>query len=353
MAKMFYTLGEVCEKLGKSEDEVKGMVSSGEIQEFRDGESLVFKVEQIDLLAAPDDVGSIDDLDLHGSSLGLDDSFDLGASATGASSIGLASSQSASSGGTPTPAPTKMPTPPPVPPPVTPPAEAKPTAPSEQSGSVMGLEGSSMMPPATAATPADDLDLSAEMDAASPAGSGGSVSAFDSALDLDQAGDTRLGEGFDDDLTLESVGSGSGLLDLTRESDDTSLGAELLEEVYSSDYDAEEIPHASGLFEAATGAEAEPGPAVAGAAPAPSQFATATMVAEAWDPAWSGLTVGMMIGAAVSLIAVFAMVVVEVQGGASGIAEIIGESIWVWVGGLAGGTAVAAVLGMVLGRRAG
>src|SRR5689334_23598575 len=33
-------------------------------------------------------------------------------------------------------------------------------------------------------------------------------------------------------LALESVGSDSGLLDLTRESDDTSLGAELLDEIY-------------------------------------------------------------------------------------------------------------------------
>ena len=36
----------------------------------------------------------------------------------------------------------------------------------------------------------------------------------------------------DEELALESVGSGSGLLDLTRESDDTSLGAELLDEIY-------------------------------------------------------------------------------------------------------------------------
>jgi hypothetical protein len=32
-------------------------------------------------------------------------------------------------------------------------------------------------------------------------------------------------------VSLEGVGSGSGLLDLTRESDDTSLGAELLDEI--------------------------------------------------------------------------------------------------------------------------
>ena len=33
------------------------------------------------------------------------------------------------------------------------------------------------------------------------------------------------------DLNLEGIGSGSGLLDLTRESDETSLGAELLDEI--------------------------------------------------------------------------------------------------------------------------
>ncbi|MDG2292429.1 MAG: TerB family tellurite resistance protein, partial [Phycisphaerales bacterium] len=57
----------------------------------------------------------------------------------------------------------------------------------------------------------------------------------------------------EDDLTLESVGSGSELIDLTRESDDTSLGAELLEEIYSSDDDNFELPaNASGLYEAAS-----------------------------------------------------------------------------------------------------
>jgi hypothetical protein len=36
-------------------------------------------------------------------------------------------------------------------------------------------------------------------------------------------------------LGLEGVGSGSGILNLTRESDDTSLGAELLEEIYTGE----------------------------------------------------------------------------------------------------------------------
>ncbi|MCL2647756.1 MAG: excisionase family DNA-binding protein [Phycisphaerales bacterium] len=48
----------------------------------------------------------------------------------------------------------------------------------------------------------------------------------------DAAAQTRIQSAIDDQLSLEGVGSGSGLLDLTRESDDTSLGAELLDEIY-------------------------------------------------------------------------------------------------------------------------
>ena len=50
MAKMFYTLEEVAEKLGKSEEDVREMARTGELQEFRDRDKLMFKVEQIDLL---------------------------------------------------------------------------------------------------------------------------------------------------------------------------------------------------------------------------------------------------------------------------------------------------------------
>ncbi|MDP7030069.1 MAG: helix-turn-helix domain-containing protein [Phycisphaerales bacterium] len=323
MAKMFYTLGEVCEKLGKSEAEVEAMVASGQIQEFRDGESLVFKVEQIELLAGNDDSGELD-LDLASSSLDLGDSFGLGESDSGA--IGLAESQSAD-----------MPAP----------------AGQEDSGSAIGLGASSMLSAGGIAS--DDLDLSAELESpAEGSDASASVSAFDGAA-ID-AGGTALGEGLDDDLTLESVGSGSGLLDLTRESDDTSLGAELLEEVYSSDDEEMEFPAASGLFEAATDDEGDAAPvaAVGGGGPSVAPAAAPAMVAaQSWDPTWSGLSAGLMVGGLVALIAVFAMVVVETMGGASGIAALIAEQMWIWVGGLAGGTLLLGVIGWVLGGKSG
>lgn len=51
MAKMFYTLEEAAAKLGKTPQQVRDMASSGQLQEFRDRDKLVFKREQVDLLS--------------------------------------------------------------------------------------------------------------------------------------------------------------------------------------------------------------------------------------------------------------------------------------------------------------
>jgi len=89
----------------------------------------------------------------------------------------------------------------------------------------------------------DAIDLSAESAAPSrrddPRDETG-VSVFDTgeiepADPLAQTQVTSEGSGADEsaiDLSTESVGSGSGLLDLTNESDDTSLGADLLDDIY-------------------------------------------------------------------------------------------------------------------------
>ena len=186
MAKMFYTLEEVAQKLGKSEDEVREMASSGQIQEFRDRDKLMFKVDQIDLLAGGDEDHGEVTLELEESSAG--------------SGLGL-------------------------------------------SGSALNLsdsnEGTGM-----SVFDTDHGDASGPVE----------------TVTSDEEG-TRIGETIEDDLSLEAVGSGSGLLDLTRESEDTSLGAELLEEVYSGEDNIEIPANASGLFEAA--ADATPEEAIA------------------------------------------------------------------------------------------
>lgn len=55
MAKMFYSLEEAATKLGMDVAEVQSLAESGQLQEFRDRDKLMFKVEQVDLLAGDDD----------------------------------------------------------------------------------------------------------------------------------------------------------------------------------------------------------------------------------------------------------------------------------------------------------
>jgi hypothetical protein len=50
MAGMFYSLQESAEKLNKTEKEIKQMVKDGLLREFRDGSNLLFKVEEVEAL---------------------------------------------------------------------------------------------------------------------------------------------------------------------------------------------------------------------------------------------------------------------------------------------------------------
>jgi hypothetical protein len=93
----------------------------------------------------------------------------------------------------------------------------------------LGLSGSSII---SLETGLDEVSAPAPKPAArkNEAKSGKvGISVFDDdELDIasDPMGETRIASGVED---LEPVGSGSGLLDLTQEKDDTSLGAELLD----------------------------------------------------------------------------------------------------------------------------
>jgi hypothetical protein len=270
MAKMFYTLEEVCEKLGKTEDDVKEMARTGQIQEFRDREKLMFKVDQIDLLASGDeDAGEV-----H---LDLDDT-------SGASGSGLALEESA-----------------------------------------IGLEESR---------------------------EGTGISVFDTDHGLEDSGTDQthapeVAEGEEEELSLESVGSGSGLLDLTRESDDTSLGAELLEEVYSGDENIEIPASASGLFEAAA-AEA-PAEAMATG----SGMAAMPMIVESYDGSGSGLGVGMMLGAMAGLVCVAIIVAVGIFGATPNLAMKLAGSeniVYMVAGGFVGGTVLLGLVGWFIGK---
>jgi excisionase family DNA binding protein len=183
MADTFYTLNETAEKLGKSENAIKDMVKNGELREYRDGANVLFKTEDVDKLA-------IGDIDLLAEA---DEApLEIGPSETG--EISLASS-----------------------------------------GGELNI----------------DEDIFALSDTTSGKGPAGSSINILGETDQDfkvsedtkaetkgmkLTGDTGPGEAkIDDDVSLDSFGSGSGLLDLSLQADDTSLGAEVLEDIYSPD----------------------------------------------------------------------------------------------------------------------
>lgn len=285
MAKMFYSLDEAAQKLGKTAAQVQQMAASGQLQEFKDRDKLMFKREQVDLLSGGgskgDSAGFIPLAGNEGSSMGLalDDS---GGSKGGSSKSG--------------------------------------------SGHI-------------------ELD-----DPASKEKSGISIFDTESTEEGDPSAVTRITETRGgDELTLESVGSGSGLLDLTREGDDTSLGADLMEDVYKPDEDggsAGSTQGASGLFET-TAAPSD----VAAAAAAAGMAPIGMIAAEPYDGAGSGFGGGIALGAAAVILVTLVSVLLGLMNADNPIATMVASNLWMYIGIGAVAIVIFGVIGWVVGRK--
>jgi excisionase family DNA binding protein len=284
MAKMFYTPEEAAERLGVSETELKEMVSKGQLSEFRDRNELRFRVEQVDMLAT----GHEDD---HDDDFGVIPLSDTG----GGTGLGLAADSGLG---------------------------------LSRSGSGSGIEVD---------------DFSAETVSAKEQSG---ISIFDADEETaDASAETLITEaGPGAGLTMDAVGSGSGLLDLTREADDTSLGADLLDDVYSGAGGAD-TQGSSGLFET-TGAASD----------VSSSFADApvTMVAvEPLDNGFSGFTGGVMLGVAALLAVTMTVALTGLTGtSAGGLSEMLGgENLLVFIGASVAAVVVFGVVGWLIGRK--
>jgi len=195
MAKMFYTLEEVTEKLRVSEDQLKELVRNGKLREFRDAGKVNYKAEEVDALLAASGAGG----PAASGELVLEPAEDSGAGSSGfdlASSSGLGSD-------------------------------------------VLTLEDADL-DDTSAGTKAEDD----KKDDTAVTSVGVSVFDDEELEEVDPLAQTVVTEGAAG-LGIEGVGSGSGLLDLTRESDDTSLGADLLDEIYPEDQAAVEMGEAT------------------------------------------------------------------------------------------------------------
>ncbi len=267
MAKMFYTLEEAAEKLGKSPADVQQMANSGQLQEFRDRDRLMFKKEQVDLLAG----GGDDDV------LRLGDDLEP---------ISLSSSGS---------------------------------------GSGLGIEGKES--------------------------TGISIFDPDETETADPSAQTQVtSSGMEPGFELDSASSGSGLLDLTKEADDTSLGADLLDDVYGQETMGATSPTGeSGILESPVAAlfEGAEGEADAGAA----QPVAVPVLGEAYDGTWSGIGGGLALGMTICLAVAISVVLFAMSGSLDPVRDLLAAQFWMVVGGLALLTVIFAVVGMVVGKR--
>jgi hypothetical protein len=225
----YYTVEDVQEKLGLNEERVKQLVQTGQLREFRDAGKVVYQAEEVDNLASKQDTGEIslepvEEEDAGGSAAGL----------TGSDVISLEEVDDLESKGG--------------------------TRAGAKDDTVITSVGISVF---------DDEELA-------------------SAAAADPMAKTQISKQSEEpEIPLESVGSsGSGLLDLTRESDDTSLGAELLDEIYPEEEETiSEEPVAAEPSEGTAGGTFAPQPV----APAVVPLAPATV--DPLSPAFTGLAV--------------------------------------------------------------
>ena len=200
--KMYYSEDEAAAKLGCNVDDLGAYVTEEKIRVFKDGVRNMYNADEVDALAGELGLGGgEDDLVLTPSDSALDDEITLGIA-------------------------------------------------GEETDAAMGDEGVALIPQGDSGMPIDAVNIGDESSAPSEPGKDDTAIAVEEGGSIFETGDfemesadamaqTQVPSTLEDQIAIEGVGSGSGLLDLTRESDDTSLGAEILEHI---DADGDETP---------------------------------------------------------------------------------------------------------------
>jgi hypothetical protein len=167
-------------------------------------------------------------------------------------------------------------------------------------------------------------------------------------LDADPLEKTQITGAGSDQISLEGTGTGSGLLDLTRESDDTSLG-EVLDEIYPGEEEPAPAPAPKRAAAKATPAPAKP--RVEEEAPIDTGEVIAPIYVTTSDPA-EGIMAGML-GSALALLALSAIVAAGIlQGNVPGFAETLSNQFWFFLGGTVLVIAIGILAGWFAGKAA-
>ena len=217
MAGMFYSVQEVAEKLNKTEDQISKLVQSGRLREFRDGSNLLFKVDEVEALMSDTNIMALEESSAA-AVLGTPDAelpqdaeallADTNVTAMEESAAAIEQPQNLEQLAEPQP-----------------PAEQ---APLSEDDTVMAQEGLNILEEtdSDSGVPEDMLGET-------------TVAPEQTSLADDSMGETKATsadevslEEIEEDVNLDSFGSGSGLLDLSLQADDTSLGG-ILDEIYA------------------------------------------------------------------------------------------------------------------------
>jgi hypothetical protein len=413
MAKLFYTLEETSAKLAKDEGAISELVAQGKLREFRDHDNnLMFKRDEVDAMSEAS-AGSME-LDLGDAPAAGSDSFELdlsdssldARSGTGRSEspVGLkpvgenpdemtleldlgeepaagASSPKASAapeidldldlaatGGT---------------------AKAD-DAPFEldlgdDGAGKTGAKGASASMSAIAPGGGREemtleLDLGDEPAPAVPApranarpddslgsmaaGSAAGAAGGDLGLEGSNVDASPEGSSIADRIGIDGVSSGSGLMDLTNDSESSTIGAALMDEAFASEEGAELPANASGIFGGESTEEGGSGAGLAAAAVgvaaaaavatgkkgSPPIFTSGPATPEAYSGSWSGLGVGMLLPASLGLIAAAAMVVSKQLGAPPDLAVLYAKDWMMYTGAFAGLIGVSGAIGFFVGK---
>lgn len=315
MAQGFYNAQEACAKLKKTEDELRKLVRDGQLREFRDARGVMYRAQEIDTLA--------------GSQGGGQDSV---------ADLSLADSA----------APAKPDKPATPAKPDKPAAPAKPQKPTGDT-SVFNLDATPSEADA-AKTDVFSLEPAGEGgdEKKSGSGSGSSISLLDDleniTIPADPMAETVVSGGADLEGLAPGGAGGSGLLDLAKESDDTSLGAELYDE-------SGEASDAQPVAAAGTGAPSSSAVAEAPVAPAPQMdYYVAPVMAEASDP-MAPAFIGMSIIGFIALLIAGMAVAAAVIGSWPSLLSMLYSSLGMYTLGAILVTLAAGGIGWAMGRQ--
>jgi len=369
MAGMFYSLQESAEKLNKTEEELKQMVKDGLLREFRDGANLLFKVEEVEALMSDTSAMEIEEIpaaETPEPQAPTLEELSSDAQEPEASEPEIPEPELYESEVPEPEAPEiEIPEPEVLEPEITaevpePEIMAEDTSVPEAPVPLEEAAGSSeiLLAPETVAPgiPSDLTDADTAL-----TGQGTSVlgeTDQDYEITDDTMAETSIPGGgltgttpevpleeIEEDVNLDSFGSGSGLLDLSLQADDTSLGG-ILDEIYTAEGEGKEPVGAESGSAAAVTAEPEetvPEEELAAPLPAPEMPALAQPYIE-MAPDTQSNTLGMLLFLPLAIVIyTSAVVMAGLKGIMPSILGAIQGLIWYIMG------AAAVVSGLVVG----